>query len=246
MNSHALIAALVLPDACRVDRRVPKKLLAEHAAFGAEDRKAILERVDELAWLYACKPGNLGVPAYRDETREYLEIAVLRLRARDDDGRLLELVHRSVPYPVVLLAEQGGAVSLSLAHKRWSLGEAGRVVLEGGVVTVRWDATAVLAPAQAAALAWRRAESMLALYQGWMDAVFALLAEGITGRFALPLTAEAAALRRQALAEREVLLGEIARRTAEAERETQMAQLVALNEEVRGLRARLVEAESRL
>ena len=44
---------------------------------------------------------------YRDEAREYLEVAILRLvlRATARLGRLIELVHRAVPYPVMHLSE---------------------------------------------------------------------------------------------------------------------------------------------
>ena len=56
----------------------------------------------------ALKPTTIGVPAYRDEAREYLEIAVLHLtlRAGAKPPRLIEFIHRAVPYPVLLLAER--------------------------------------------------------------------------------------------------------------------------------------------
>ena len=84
------------------------------------------------------------MPEYRDDVREYLEIAVLRLtlRAGAKAARLVELVHRAVPYPVLLSTEQGERAGLSLAHKRWSQGEAGKTVLEGEVVAVEWDGAA--------------------------------------------------------------------------------------------------------
>lgn len=56
MTAEDLIAALALPASCRVNRRVPKKLLLEHGAFGAGDRRAIADDVEELAWVAVCKP----------------------------------------------------------------------------------------------------------------------------------------------------------------------------------------------
>ena len=98
-------------------------------------------------WL---KPTTIGVPEYRDDVRDYLEIAVLRLtlRAAAKATRLVELVHRAVPYPVLLLTEQAdheAPVGLSASHKRWSQGEAGKTVLEGDVICG-------LHPARAAAI----------------------------------------------------------------------------------------------
>src|SRR5262249_32455462 len=96
------------------------------------------EGIEDLRWVAALKPTTVGVPEYKDAVREYLEIAVLSLDLRPaaKSKRLTELVHRAVPYPVVLVSEQQSKISFSLAHKRWSQGEAGATVLDGEVVTV--------------------------------------------------------------------------------------------------------------
>ena len=79
MNGDALLAALDLPASSRVDQRVPKKLLLENGAPTAADKRLINDGIEELLWLAALKPTTIGVPEYRDDVREYLEIAVLRL-----------------------------------------------------------------------------------------------------------------------------------------------------------------------
>ena len=78
------------------------------------------------------KPATIAVPDYRDAVREYLEIAVLSLVLREEakSARLLELVHRAVPYPVLLIVMQDRSLSLSLAHKRWSQSEPDKVVVD--------------------------------------------------------------------------------------------------------------------
>src|SRR5580704_5496838 len=99
MNGAALIEALDLPESCRVNQRVPKKLLLENGAPTSADKRIINDSIDELLWLAALKPTTIGVPEYRDEVREYVEIAVLRLTLRNPAKatRLVELVHRAVP-----------------------------------------------------------------------------------------------------------------------------------------------------
>lgn len=108
MNAEAFLAALDLPASCQVDQRVPKKLLLENGAPTAADKLQITEGIEECWWLATLKPTTIGVPAYRDTLREYLEIVVLRLtlRAGAKAARLVDLVHRAVPYPVLLLTEQ--------------------------------------------------------------------------------------------------------------------------------------------
>ena len=92
MTVQNLIAALDLPGSCRVDQRVPKKLLIENGAPTASDKRQINDGIEEIQWLAALKPNTIGVPEYRDDVREYLEIAVLSvtLRGNAKAGRLAE------------------------------------------------------------------------------------------------------------------------------------------------------------
>jgi hypothetical protein len=137
MIAMNVIDALALPPEARVDQRVSKKLVVENGAPTSTDKRLINDGIEELIWLAALKPTTIAVPEYRDSVREYLETAVLLLSFRpsaNKSGRLVELIHRAIPYPVVLAAAHGDTVSLSLAHKRWSQGEAGKMVLDDAVV----------------------------------------------------------------------------------------------------------------
>ncbi len=201
-----MIAALALPADTRVERRVPKKLLLEQGAPTAADKRQIQDGIEELTWVAALKPNTIGVPAFRDEVREYLEIAVVTamLRSTAKAMRLTELIHRAIPYPIVLVTAQGDGVNLSLAHKRYSQGEKDAVVIEDvrRTAPLRPDS---LAASEAAflvsiALSGLPTRDLYALYQGWLDRVTALEAATITGAFAVPETAEHAAAQRDALA----------------------------------------------
>jgi hypothetical protein len=230
-----LITALALPADTRVDRRVPKKLLLEQGAPTAADKRQIQDGIEDFVWVAALKPSNIGVPAFRDEVREYLEVAVLTatLRAAAKSMRLTELIHRAIPYPVVLVSTQADNQSLSLAHKRWSQGEKGAVVIEEVRRTppLRPDS---LAASEAAflvslTLSGLPTRDLYALYQGWLDRVIGLEAASITGAFALPENADQAATRREALAAHARLQRDIATLRVQAERETQMNRRVELN-----------------
>lgn len=202
--------------------------------MAAADKRRINDGIEEMQWVAALKPTTISVAAYRDETREYLEIAVLHLALRGTAklARLVELLHRAVPYPLLAVTALGDRASLSLAHKRRSQGEAGRTVLEGDVVAIdapdkhEPQASAFLA---ALALGRQPRDSLLALYQGWMDSLLALAAARRTGTFEVPLAAERRVARREALRECERLEAEIDRLRAVAAKEKQMARQVELN-----------------
>ena len=270
LSAQTLIDALRLPEGCRVDQRIPKKLLLENGAFTAADKRLITEAIEEIQWVAALKPNTIGVPDYRDTLREYLEIAVLAVTVRGvvkpaSHSRLAELVHRAVPYPVLLLLIKGQSLTLSLAHKRWAQNEADKVVLDGSLISVTVSASLSEVnaadashpdPAEAAQTesafiqslsVTRQPQATLhALYQGWVDCVQALLAARLTGSYQTPTTPEQAAARRQALADCERLEAEVSRLRAQAAKEKQMARQVELNLTLKRVQAELAAARRQL
>lgn len=257
LTAHDIILSLGLPNGCRVDQRVPKKLLLENGAPTAADKRLINDGIEEIQWVAALKPNTIGVSDYRDELREYLEIAVLTVTLRATDVkstnavRLAELVHRAVPYPVLLLLKLGQRMTLSLAHKRWAQNEAGKIVLDGDVVSVALpdDApseTVLSAFTQALSLTSQPQTTLFGLYQGWIDSVQALLAARLTGSFKTTDSPEQAAARHQALQECERLELEAARLRTQAAKEKQLARQVELNLALKRVQAQLAAARQQL
>lgn len=277
MNTEAVIAFLCLPPESCVDQRVPKKLLLEQGLPTAADKRAVQEGVEELLWVAALKPETIGVPSYRDEVREYLEIAVLALslRAQAKVSRLVELLHRAVPYPVLLVVEQtrgaglacaprggqrgdeerasasgrsplsgdGTEVSLSLAHKRHSQGEGGKVVVEEihHSEPFRLEAPDPVQKSflESLALSQFPSRDLFSLYQAWIDRLTALQAAQWRGAWKVPETPEQAAALRGSLEACTRIQRELASIRARAAKESQMNRRVALNLEIRRLETEL-------
>jgi hypothetical protein len=250
MTATSVIAALCLPADARVDQRVPKKLLVENGAPTAADKRQINDGIEELHWLAALKPATIGVPVFRDDYREYLEIAVLSLtlRAGAKAPRLTELIHRAIPYPVFLIQSQPGGLTLSLAHLRWSQGQSGQTVLDGPLITATVDAETSFTEAFLASLnvTSQPRQHLHALYQGWIERFEAHAAARLTGSFTPALDAAAAERRRTALAEHERLNREMTSLRARAGKETQLNRRVELNLQLKQLESRLAEAAEAL
>jgi hypothetical protein len=251
-DADGILAALALPAEARLDQRIPKKLLVENGAPTAADRRAITDGIAELVWVAALKPTTIGVPAFRDETREYLEIAVLRLGLRPAARRprLTELVHRAVPYPVLLVTDQAGEAEISTAGKRRAQTEAAKTVLDGtpmAVVEPADGTDGVRATFRRALALDRQPQACLrTLYEGWEEALLALRVAKATGAFAMPAATRPPADRREALAACARLDAEIARLRAAGARERQMARRVALNLEIGRLQAARDAAQAKL
>jgi hypothetical protein len=246
MDVGAFVAALTIPAACRVDQRVPKKLLTEHGAPTAADRRQIQDGVDEIVWIASLKPHLIGVQAFKDQSRDYQEIAVLSLTLKPGAQlrRLTELLHRAVPYPMLLLTTSDTGLSVSMAHLRASQNEADKLVIDGELLMVT-PAEAPAAPAflDALALSNQPQTDLGALYQGWLDLVDALDMAGEIGRFQPSGTRAEAVARHAAMHDSRSLRVKLVQLRERASTERQMARRVTLNQAIHDGEAELTRLQ---
>ena len=244
-----VVDAFGLPPSARVDMRVPKKMLAEQGAPTAADKRIILDGIDELQWLAACKPATIGVPSFKDDIREYLEIAAVGCAFRPEakTTRLIELIHRAIPYPVLLITTDAEGAALSLAHKRPAEREAGRIVIDRVVSTGPIGGTAVdQAFLASLALVRQPRHNLNTLYDGWLARVEALQAAKVSGVYLATDDKDAVQRRREALENHTRLQREIALMRAKAGREKQMKGRVDLNLQIQRLQAALADLNTDL
>ena len=241
-----VIRALALPADCRVDQRVAKKLIVEQGLPTPADKKQVQEGIEDVIWVAALKPNRIGVQPWVDEIRAYREIVVLTatLRPKAKAPRLIEIIHRIVPHPVLLVVEQEGKVSVSAAHKRHSQAERGATVLDGPAATVSLQ-KAPMGPdsdfLNTLAVSCLPSANLYAMVQGWVDRVEALRAARITGLFLLRGDQARGGARGELLAEWEKLQTDLAALRKKAKAEKQMNRRVELNLKIKKLEARATE-----
>jgi hypothetical protein len=245
-----VLDALALPADARVEQRVPKKLLVEQGAPTAPDKRQIQDGIDELHWVAALKPTNIGVPAFRNDEREYLEVAVLTVRYRPKAKvrRLTELIHRAIPYPLLLVSSfldgEVNAIAVSAAHKRFSQNEAGKFIVDEVLTTnpiaeQDMQASNTLAFLATLALSQLPTSDLFVLYQGWLDDIVAFVASDITGSFAKPGSPEQTARMRERITQHSSILDELSALRTQASKEKQMNRLVELNLNIKRLESQL-------
>ena len=270
-QAPALAQALALPVSAYVGQRIAKTLLTEQIAnlpgSTAVDKRLVNQLLAELHWLAALKPATCGLAAWQTDTHDYLEIAVLHAVLYGSSAaapvasanrpnqltRLIELIHRTIPYPVVLIVSQPGAQGsteqLSLAHKRLPVGNSSAMVLEQTITTQQIATKSIAAcahmtgaksqfvhyltfnqaPSASATNATRPFYELYARYSDWLHAAEALAAAQHTGQFTVSTTAPEAARRRNALAAYDQLGQQLAILRAQARKESQLGQRAALN-----------------
>ena len=228
----AIVSALDLPARARVDARVPKKMLVEQGAPTTADKRAIQDGIDEMQWLAALKPNTIAIPAFSDEIHDYSEIAVIAAAFRLDAraARLTELIHRAIPYPVLLITTGPGGVAVSVAPKRAAQNEGDKVVVERVVVAGDIDPNAPPAAERAfldsLALERQPARDLSTVYDGWLARIEALVAARLSGRYEVKDESGLIDRRRTALEEHARLAREAAQLRAQAARAKQISQRV--------------------
>ncbi|MFI1589609.1 DUF4391 domain-containing protein [Streptomyces halstedii] len=258
MRTDEVVKALQLPEECLRDVRVPKGKLVEQGGFTAADHRRLRDGIEELRWVAVVKSTVVGIRGHDDGVRcvPELQVMALELRAGAAAARVNELVHRVFPLPLILVtatgSEEGAGPIVSMALKRRSQGQAERAVLDGDVLSAQLAASG---PATSEleqmflrelAMGKQPQTDLLALYQGWMDHILALLAARVTGVFKASGTVEQAKERRSALEEMSKLELDLARLRSRARKERQTSRQVDLNLEIKRLQVRLVEAKSKL
>lgn len=257
MSLTVVLDALALPNNAKVEQRIPKKLLVEQGAPTIADKRQIQDGIEELQWVAALKPTNIAVPAFRDAEREYLEVAVLTAVFRQNAkvARLTELIHRAVPYPVLLVSSfrdgDTDSIAVSAAHKRFAQNEAGKYVVDEILTTAPMALDAVLPAATQAFLGSLALSSLptcdlFQLYQGWMNGIVGFAAAGITGHFSLPESPEQTHRMRESVEQHSQIFSELAALRTQAGKEKQMNRLVELNTKIKRLELQLTANQSAL
>lgn len=248
MNVTELYASLGLPESALVSRRVFKKQFHQFGDLASADRTLLSDQLDSMLWQYALKPDNCGVKSFVDEQREYLEIAVLegRLENRKATVRLAEIVHRVVPYPVLLVLTDDRGLALSVAHKRLSAAKKDAIVADPplhGPWLDGADRDAVEAAfIDSLALAKLPRADMLDLYGAYADRLVAMQCAAVTGRFRLPTDADTGAPSRlERLHEARALQREVAQLRANLKNQPSFARQVELNNTLRMADRRLAD-----
>lgn len=253
--SSVLIEALKLPDSCRIDKRVFKKLFLENARLAPQDRRAFTNDVEEVVWRHTLKPSTMAIMPYEDTEHEYTEIAVLEvsLSSPRNAARVAEVAHRGIPYPLILAMSSGQRELLSLAPKRLSRSEIGAVVVEEFVHT-GWLQSDIPTETEAdfvASLALRhqRQPSLLGLYWSYVSRLIALEVAQETGCYAIPSVAGTRTcmsqlrLLRQSMREAKAARAALARETQFARRVELSAEIQEFESEARALRESLTQGK---
>lgn len=186
-NSASLVRELFqLPDACTVSQRIAKAALTEHADLTAGDRKTLQNDVQSVTVIAVVEPYSSGIPGFQGRTadeleRDYAEIHILDVAfsegARQSSAqRFVEVLHRAIPNPTVVLAFTHDGIYLSLAPKHISAADNSRVVLDR-ITAI--SAQELLSAPGLLGIGAQRTPHLEGLYRSWESRILAVQLAGI-------------------------------------------------------------------
>jgi hypothetical protein len=105
---------------CVIGNTIFKKLFFENAAMSKRDKEIFTKDIEKILWQYALKEENTRIPAFRDEVREYEEIAIIEVVLSEEKHtkRIGAIIQATIPYPMILSFDYKDQVKLNLANKR--------------------------------------------------------------------------------------------------------------------------------
>lgn len=241
-----------LPSDGRLGKRVYKKLFAENAKLGGAEKKALKEDVDKVVWLYKLDPTTVSIPAFADHQREYLEVAVVQVgcKTQKRTGRIAQIIHRAIPYPLLIVFSHERSVAFSLAHKRFSQSEKDASVAEE-FSTSSWIDLTCPTDVQASFLDSMNLgqlpkPDLFTFYSAMVDRIVALDCSRFTGAFVVREQRQEHATRCDSLAKCHQLESQINQLRSEIKKEDQFNRRVELNIKIKELEKQLKETTENL
>ena len=210
INFDEFLELLDVPSSCELDKPIFKKMFSEASdgkknILDATDKKALKDDVEKIRWLYTFKPNTINIAPYKDNEREYPEIAILHVELSSAVSnksamsnktavrRIAHFINRAIPYPLVILftCEKDGAQKLSivLADKRVNQADKEKWVIEDSIQTY-WINLASLSAAELAFFESLRISRLpftnfFAFYQAIIERTVAIKCAEHSGSFSI-------------------------------------------------------------
>lgn len=111
---------MAIPKKCLLKKPIFKKLFLEHAKLDVTDKKSLQNDIKKIRWVYTLKPSTVNISAYRDDVREFDEIAIIQIDLTNTSRtqRIAAFVNKAIPYPILLVFRYADTIAISVSDKR--------------------------------------------------------------------------------------------------------------------------------
>lgn len=243
---------LELPEKCRLDKSVFKKLFYENAKLSTTDKKWFTKDINLIKWKYTLKPESTLIFAVKEKNYHYNEIAVIEVELEDDEHikRLSDIIHRAIPYPLLIVYKGDDWVRFSVAEKRFNKADDQAATIIEYWITDRIDEELQNTVDQAfiEQLSYTRQPrlNLKVFYKGWIESFISYKVSRVTGHFDMLDEESKKQKRIEALNEYRVMEEKIEYLRATLKKEEAFSEKVKLNVDIKQLEKQLKQTAKQL
>lgn len=126
-----------IPASCEVNSTIFKKLFYEKATMNKVDKDIFQNDIDKIICIYSFREDTINVRPYKDEVRQYEEIAVIKIILLKDTKikRITEIIQMNIPYPLILIFQYEDKILFNVAHKRINKADENKNTVEEFIYT---------------------------------------------------------------------------------------------------------------
>jgi hypothetical protein len=117
------------PPQAKVGRILPKNKIYQHGRLSTALRERFVTQVEQITGQYKLAPETINLPERGGVAEIEVFDIVLKTDALDED--VLRAIDRAIPLPIIFQLQHGQRIRTAAAHKRPSAAEAGKWVIDG-------------------------------------------------------------------------------------------------------------------
>lgn len=127
-----LLLQLNIPEKCISGRVIPKTAFYEEATLTPQDRKRIKNDISKVRWLYVFKSETINIAKYVDESIDFSELSFVQVELENLGiaNKIIEIIHKTIQYPLVLFITCNDNLIVSVADKRRNLVDSSKLSVQ--------------------------------------------------------------------------------------------------------------------
>lgn len=116
---NSLYRYMNIPENCRIDKTIFKKLFYENATMNSLDKEIFKNDIEKITIKYSLKEEYLNVSSFNNDELNYDEVEILEVNLINDSKyeRICEIIQRTIPYPMIIVLTYNEKILINAAYK---------------------------------------------------------------------------------------------------------------------------------
>ena len=143
-----------VPDSASINNIIPKETVYEVTDMNKSDKDYFVRYIKQIRWLYKFDNDSIRIKPYKKEEKSYLEAELIGVTLKNDfqeynhntgnyhrfDARLdriVDILLRFIPYPILLCAEFKDEIKFYVSHISESKADKDKITLDD-LISTEW------------------------------------------------------------------------------------------------------------